>query len=254
MISKTVIKIIHSAVDSWFDRLKTRWLGNAPKKQISVSYKTTESIADHLTLPGLFDAASQAQGVKPNKDIREALVSIASTYLDSHKEKTKASIVNNVNAAVIDASKTNKKADIKSILHNEVIQAIGKASEDVKTIIESESNRAKNFGTLSAVQKISQGTGINDPTIAFLGPNDSHTCRSCLEMFFLEDELTPRVWKMSEVRSTYFKRGDSTPCVGGCHPNCRHSASVIMPGYGFKAGKLAYISPDHDEWKAQRGI
>jgi len=64
--------------------------------------------------------------------------------------------------------------------------------------------------------------------------------------------MTPRVWKMSELKSGYHKRGAACPCVSGMHPHCRHTLCAVMPGYGFRGGKIAWIETGHDELGKQR--
>jgi ribonucleoside-diphosphate reductase alpha chain len=36
----------------------------------------------------------------------------------------------------------------------------------------------------------------------------------------MPDGVTPRAWLASELRHVYFKKGDQSPCVAGCHPHC----------------------------------
>jgi hypothetical protein len=152
-----------------------------------------------------------------------------------------------------EAEQGSAEADPEKVLGAALETAFGKVTQDVEKVVDSEATRGKNISTLDAISKINSIVGVDDPVIVFLGPNDQHTCKECVRMFFMPDGVTPRAWLTSELRHGYFKKGDQSPCVAGCHPHCRHSIASVLPNYGFKNGILSYIEPGYSIIADQRG-
>jgi len=255
MLPQGVIKSIHAVIDAIFDRAKFRFLGTPVKNKeirIGVVPRAAESRPD-LTLQNAFDMASRSGGLQPDDRVRDSLTTIAASYIDAHRESAKAKVVNAVSSFLIDAAKNGVKTDVETVLGGEIEVLMGKIKSDLQTIVEAETTKARNTGAAVTVSKVSASLGISDPTCAFIGPNDNITCGSCLRLFFLPDKVTPKVYKMSELKSGYTKKGDEFPSLSGAHPRCRHSLTQILPGFGFRAGKITWISKDHDEYRHQRG-
>lgn len=78
----------------------------------------------------------------------------------------------------------------------------------------------------------------------------SHNCKHCKKAYLMEDEVTPRVFRLSDLKangSNYgLKTADWVPTLGSLHPNCRCSLSEIPQGFGFKenSSTLTYKGPD----------
>ena len=130
---------------------------------------------------------------------------------------------------------------------------MSKARSGLETIAAGEGAKARNLGTIMDISKAASFDGIDDPVIGFVGVNDDKTCEECRRLFLMPDGVTLRLWKTSECSFGYFKRGDNVPSILGLHPRCRHLPTSIPSGYGFKNGKITFVSLEHDELKKQRG-
>jgi hypothetical protein len=254
LMSKNVIKAVSQVVSSIFNRARKRFLNEEfGPKGIRIS-ATVDRPAEHrldLSLKGIFDAAAKAEGMPPNKKLYESVESGVKDYLEAHEKLATARVLNAVQSYLHNADLGSSTADPDKELGQVLEETFGKVSSDVASVVDSESNKAKNISTLDAISKISLSLGIDDPTIYFAGPLDAHTCKECIRMFFLTDLVTPRVWKTSELKAGYFKRGDEYPCIAGGHNHCRHGLCSILPGYGFKSGILEYIEPGYDVYAEQ---
>jgi hypothetical protein len=256
LLSGKATKAISQAVGAIFHRARKRFLNQSVEgKQIKFGVKLPERPAEHrldLSLKGIFDAAAHAEGMQPNPKLYESVERGVNDYLDAHEKLAIAKVLNNVQSYLHDADLGSSKADPEKVLGDVLKSTFEKVTSDVAKVIDTESNRAKNISTLEAISKISAINGISDPIVYFAGPVDGLTCKDCLKMYFLEDKITPRVWKTSELKAGYFKRGDDHPCIGALHPHCRHALCSVMLGYGFEGGRLRYIEPGYSVWDEQR--
>lgn len=242
---------IHRAIADLFARARIRLLGrDYGPKSISFSARPTTHRED-LSLPGIFDAASRAEGMRPNQDLRGALERVAEQYLVAHEELAKARVVHTVQSFLTDAQTQGKAPDVKAVLGGELAELMGKITADVRRIVDTESTRARNAGTIDAITKINAIAGVDDPVVYFAVVNDQHLCGECRRLHLMPDN-SPRYWRMSEVGAGYHKRGDTGPKVGGLHPHCRCTLVSLMPGWGHVDGKLTYVGPGHDALAAQR--
>lgn len=247
-LSPGAIREIETAVSDLFDRIKVRALGpRAVDKQLVVGWKP------ELSLPGLFMAASGEEGARPDEDVMGALVKIASGYLDAEKERTKAQVVKAVGDFLKEAKSGKVKTNVQTVLGGKLADVMARVTSEVDRIIDTEATTARNVGVLDGISKVNSASGIEDPVVYFVVVRDNALCGECKRLHLLEDEITPRVWKMSSVSHGYHKRGEDSPSIGGEHPHCRCSLVSLMPGYGFTdAGMITYIGPDHDEFERQR--
>ncbi len=256
LLGKTAIATIGRAVDHLFNRAKARLLGRQyGPKQLMIRV-TTEPLGHRhgLSIPGLFDSSSLAEGAQPRDDLREHLVSTTESYLDATKAKAKAQLINAVKSFITDAELHGRKVDPQVVLGGELAEVMKKVTADVKRIAATEATRTRNVGTLDAITKTNTLVGVSDPIVAFIPIRDSLLCASCKKVHLLPDGITPRVYKLSEVSAGYSKRGSEIPCMSGQHPHCRCSLITVLPGYGFDAsGKITYITHGYDVLKAQRG-
>lgn len=254
-ISKTGIKAIDAAINALFNRMKARFLGKKyePKAiRFSVTgFDKPVQYRPDLSMPDLFEEAARAEGFKPNRKLQEAVVGGIEQYLDAHQELAKAKVRNAVQTALSDAEAAQEDINIERVLKKELNVVMKKVTEDVTGVVDNELGRAKNLSTLDAISKANAVVGIGDPTIVFIGPNDKYTCKDCKRLYYLEDGITPRVWKMSELKSGYGKHGAECPCTSGLHKFCRHAMSTMMPGFGFVGGQIKYIDPGFDVYKEQ---
>jgi hypothetical protein len=255
-LTKKATKAISQIVGNIFARAKKRFLGKelGPKdiRFVSVT-KPVEHRLD-LSLRGIFEAAAKSEGMTPNEKLYESIEKGVENYFDAHEKLATARVVNAVQSHLHDLETGKVDKDPEKVLKNVLDTVLEKVTSDVKEVVNTEANRAKNYSTLDAITKITAGLGIDDPTVYFSGPVDSHICGECLRLYFLADKVTPRVWKMSELKNGYFKRSDTKPSVASCHPNCRHTLCSVLPGYGFVGGQLTFIEPGYDVWQDQHKL
>ncbi|HVT62429.1 MAG TPA: hypothetical protein VHD33_02940, partial [Legionellaceae bacterium] len=243
---------IHHAIDLMFDKIKGSFLGpefiNRRKdKDIFVSFKP------HASLPGIYTLAAKEELAVPNKEALNTIVHVADGYLEAHRNATKASVVSHVTSFLEDAKRKGIKTNLKTVLEGELSSLFGKVRENVVKVIASESNNAKNLGTLEGIVKMNLLNGIEDPVVAFIGPNDSHVCEECRKVLYVTFPNKPKAFLLSEVKSGYHKRGETSPSMYGMHPRCRHALCAIMPGWGFgDSGQLKYFDKNYRELDKQR--
>lgn len=245
--------IIARKVDDLFARLKARYLGPLafPRgdKQVVISLWH----APELTLPGVLRSASALEGVRPDENTEATLVKLASGFLDATRERTKAQVLRAVTTFLTQGQTSGVPGDIEKVLGGELAKVFGTVRAQVYTILDSETATAKNIGLMDGISRINAHLGIEDPRVYFIVVHDNELCDECKHIHLLDDGLTPRLWLLSEVLQGYHVRGVDAPSVGGLHPHCRCTMATLMPGYGFKAGMVTYVSPDHDELGKQRG-
>lgn len=254
VLSREAAGRIKDAVSALFTRARARLLGKRPVHEIRIGVSHSPlGVREDMGLPAVFDAASQSEGFRPNVAMRNALVGVASDYLDAHEALAKVRLVHTVQAFLQDAATKDVKTDVDTVLGGQLAKLMGEVTANVKRVVATETTRARNAGTFDAVTKIAAVTGVEDPVVFFAGPNDNHTCEECAKLFFLDDGVTPKVWLLSEVGHGYHRKGEDNPKVGGCHPHCRHTMVYLAKGYGFEAGRVFFVSLDHDELRKQRG-
>jgi hypothetical protein len=242
---------IEAAIAELFARMRFRLLGRVGSKSIVFSARPGQH-RDDLSLPGLYDAAARSEGMRPNEELRDALMRVADRYLTAHEQLAKARVVHTVQSFLDDVHRAGETPDVRTVLGGELARVMGQAVNDVRRIVDTESTRARNSGTLDAISKINAMAGVKDPVVYFAVVNDQHLCAECRRLHLMEDGHTPRYWKMSEVGAGYHKRGQPNPKVGGLHPHCRCTLVTLMLGYGHRDGKLTHIGPDYDGWAEQR--
>jgi hypothetical protein len=248
-LGPAAVKLIEGAVDSLFEKIRTHTMGDKHPtgKRLYIAYKP------ELTLKGIFDAAAAEEGVVPDQDVLKTLLKISNAYIDATKERAKAKVVQSVQAFLTEASNTGVETSVETVLGGKLYEVMGEASRDLKRIFETESTVVRNTSIMDGIVKTNALAGVDDPTVFFVTVRDQHRCSECTRLHVQPDQVTPRVWKLSEVGSSYHKKGDSNPKVGGLHPHCRCVLTTLIPGYGFDAGgKVQYKSPGYDEYKAQR--
>lgn len=249
-LTKRAVSQIEKAVDRMFDRIKGRALGPdfvayTGDKKIFVGFNPQYS------LPGIYRRASIEESAAPNERVLHGLVKVAGGYIDAERERVKAQVINAVNAWLL----KDPDADPEVVLGGELAPIFKQTLDNVAKILDTESTKARNMGTLEGVTKVSAARDIEDPNVFFIVVRDKDLCAECKRVHLLPDEKTPRVFKLSEVSGGYHQRGTDTPSVGGLHPHCRCTISDLSPGYGFdkKTGLIKFIGIGHDEFANQRG-
>lgn len=257
-LGKAAVRKIHAAVDALFARAKARLLARRPPKEIRITTTSQPvGVRDDLSLPGIFNTAATQEGFRPSESIRDTLNHVASGYLDAHCELAKVKAVSAVQNFLSEAETKKVNTDVQTVLGGHLAELMGTVVRNVKTIVETETTRARNAGTLDVITKVAAVTRDDDPTVFFVIVRDQHICEECLRLHQVTGTIAgpPKVYKLSEVGHGHHKRGEDNPKVGGLHPLCRCTMVYLARGFGFDAaGKVTYVGPNHDELKNQRGV
>jgi hypothetical protein len=242
--------LINQIVDRLFDRMGHTLLGNIPayrnKKTVLFTSNPLLTLA-HLFLMGL-------QGARPlpkEEEIMKNMLDTAHSYLESLRSRTKARLTESVDSYMAEARIKNVTPSSDAI-RERVTDSLEKAKSDMKRIAEAEATKARNLGKLMNIARVGAALGQPDPNVFFVMIKDTRTCDECKKLHLWEDGITPRVWKMSQLGFSYHHKGEHNPKVCGLHPHCRCTLTLLSPGFGFKNGVVAFISPDHDEYKRQQ--
>lgn len=249
-LPSSAIKLISSSIDKLFDRLQQRVLGTRTwtgGKKLKIGFNP------NYTLKALFEAATEEEGARPQKELLNPLLNVASSYLDAVKEKTKAKVIHGIQGFLHESYNKGVDTDVQTVLGGHLIDVWKEMSSDVKRILETESTIVRNTGTMDAITKTNALAGVEDPSIAFICVHDNVLCDECKRLHLMPDGITPRVWKMSELGSGYHKKGDTVPKLSGLHPNERCVLITVLPGFGFDLlGRTTYVSPGYDIYREQK--
>jgi hypothetical protein len=230
-LSKTGIKAISAEVDLLFAKVKARLLGPAAPgidgKRLAFQFDPRTSLS------ALYTEASRVEGVAPRDEILRHLLSIAGSYVDAHKERTKAKVLHEVQGFLADAQSKGVETDFETVLGGKLAEVMGDLRYDVSRIVETEATNTRNTSIFDAIGRVGASVGREDPTVFFVCAHSPQPCDECKRLHLMEDLVTPRLWRSSELGSGYHKRGDSTPKVGGLHPNCFTASQRLFTGAGI---------------------
>jgi hypothetical protein len=243
-------RLINSTVENLFDRMALNLLGDIPElRNRKVAFFST---SPNMGLANLFVQVLNRAPNQLESDVLKGLLTTAHTYIESLKNKTKASIETEIDAYIKDRNLRGESVSELDV-QKSIIDGLIKAKSHIKTIADTEATKTRNIAQTMQITKVAADMNVKDPSVIFICVHDNKLCEECSRLHLMEDKITPRVWKLSELGYGYHKKGDSNPKVGGLHPNERCTLTFLAPGYGFSRGKVAYISPDHDEYLKQRG-
>lgn len=246
MLNDDVIEQIHDSVDGLFDFISGHFLGGKRDPKGIVFSVTSD-------LDKLYNEAAQFSGVTPDEDNLITLKRVASSYLESTRDRTKAQIVRAVETTLREAALSGVETDLKTVLGGKLSELFAKTADHVQLIVETELNTARNLSTMEGIVEANEKMGVDDPVVFFVIVRDNKVCNECMRLHMMPDGITPRLWYLSEVGHDYHKKGDSTPKISGLHPHCRCSLTTLAPGFGFnESGRVTYVGPDYSAIKAQR--
>lgn len=194
------------------------------------------------------------QLTEEEKQVLDDLLDVANQYINKLEIATLQNIKQRVVSYLLQSRLKKMPIDIEHI--NGIIdEELDSALNHFVTIAAAEGAKAKNMGVAFSIARYAAINNIEDPTVFFVTAKDDKVCEECKRLHLLPDGVTPRVWKFSELKFTYHKKGENNPSVNGLHPFCRCYLTVLPKGYGFDAnGQIKFISLDHDEYKKQRGL
>jgi hypothetical protein len=250
-ISSSGKEAIAFAIEKMFDALAYKFLGNIPKVRNKSPYFNA---TPKFSLANLFLQAMNNKELNHyDKDVLRSTLNTSYGYIEGLKNKTSSNVINAVDSLIRESKANNAYVGAQEV--SEIISsAMKKAQSDIKLIAEAESTKTRNLGHTMEIVDRSKQEGIEDPNVFFVIVRDGETCKECLRLHMLDDLVTPRVWKMSELSMGYHKRGEPRPSACGEHPFCRCSLQQLPPGWGFKGGFVHFISLEHNEYTRQRDL
>lgn len=233
-LRKVLIQAIEKEIDSLFDLAQTKFLGDGS-----------------MSLRGMYEAAAREENAQIDESALHGMAITAQHFLDGLRSRAKGMTIQLVQSFTI---KGIKKEDIDLYMRPLLDKIWSDISNNMRTILECEIQRAKNMGLLQGIIKQNSYVGVDDPLIYFETAKDHLICDECRDLHLLSNGATPRVWKFSELSGGFHKKGQKTPKIQGLHPSCRCALRTILPGYTFsKSGRIQWAGVLHNEWKKQRG-
>jgi hypothetical protein len=252
MLTPSTINIIETLIDKVFDDAKARFLGKT-----AAGKRIVFSIIKDLTLPAVFENAAIDEGGIPEIATINSILVVANNYLESAKSKAKAEVVAKIQAFV-DQSKFSQdnEVEMRKEIKDWLTETWKTVTTNLETIVDAETQKTKNISLLDGIVRMNAVQEIDDPVVFWIVTRmgKDHPCDECAEIHLMDDGITPRLWKMSEVSYGYHVRGDDKPCVSGLHPHCMCTLTTLLPGYGFTAGgRVTYIKDGFNALEDQRG-
>jgi hypothetical protein len=129
-------------------------------------------------------------------------------------------------------------------LKNLINESLNKARDHFKTIAEAESTKARNMGKALQIGKVAASQGVQDPNVYFVVVRDGKTCSECVRLHLMDDLITPRVWKLSEIGFSYHKKGQPNPKISGLHPHCFTENMMLHTDKGLVSFKELFERKD----------
>lgn len=238
-------------VEDIFDNIALQLIGDVPqlreKKRLIISSEPNLGLA-HLFIQAMKNKAPNAI----EQDVLKSLLKTSYGHIESLKNKAKTNIADRLDGLARQARLQKRKLDkeeIQAILDEE----LSRAKSSLAAIAEYESTKFRNLGTMMDITSVAATVGDEDPTVMFVVIKDNVTCKECIRLHLMPDQVTPRLWKLSQLRQGYHKRGMDAPSAFGLHPYCRCTLVYVNRGYGFdKKGKLEYKSDNYNAYLSQK--
>ena len=249
-ISSSGKAALSKIVEEIFDTIALQFIGDIPhlqnKKRLVISSQPNMGLA-HLFVQSM-------KNKTPNYIEQDALKSLLASsygYIESLKHKTMSNVTERLDGLAKEAKVQDRKIS-RDEMQEVVNDELGKARAHMETIAEAESTKLRNLGTMMDITRVSSSIGDTDPTVFFVLIRDNVTCKECIRLHLMQDGVTPRLWKLSQLKHSYHKRGEDTASAFGLHPFCRCTLTYLTNGFGFnKEGKLTYIQEGHDAHSVQ---
>jgi hypothetical protein len=249
-ISSSGKDAINRVVEDIFDKIALQLIGDIPKlkykKLLLISSKPNFGLA-HLFVQAMANKTPNAI----EQDALKSLLESSFGYIESLKNRTRSNVAERVDGLVKEAKIRGQRVE-DSQIEAVVQEELAKARSHLKAIVESESTKLRNVGSAMDISRVAASAGDEDPTVFFVVVRDNKTCEECKRLH-LNPDGTPKVWRFSELKQGYHKRGEDNPSAFGLHPHCRCTLTYLSKGFGFdKKGKVTFKSPGHDEFTRQR--
>jgi hypothetical protein len=249
-LSSKVKEALGGVVEDIFDRIALEFIGDIPKlrdkKRLVITSQRNFGLA-HLFV--------QAMGNKaPNpmeQDVLKSLLESSHGYIEALKNKTKSNITERIDGLQREAAIRKEKMRQEDI-QAAIAEELSKAKSHMQAIAESESTKLRNLGTMMDISRVAGDIGDSDPTVFFVVLRDNVTCKECIRLHLMPDGITPRLWKFSELKQGYHRRGEDKASAFGLHPHCRCTLTYLSKGFGFNdLGHTTYVGEGHDAYSHQ---
>jgi hypothetical protein len=246
-LTRRQLGLVRSSLDDLFYRIKVRLLGK---------YFTGPAMYFEVTRPDPMDSLESVYRFTGmtlygpdfaiDEDHLKTLAEITGNYIEAQRLKATNEIVVGI-----------KSASTPEDAHKIIDEVIEKTTNYMSMLTTTEGRIVQAFAERDGITRLASDMGIEDPIVAFLGRYDEKTCKYCLAMYHMPNNpMVPRVYKMSELQSGYFKSktwDKKTIYFAPLHPHCRHVMTFVPPNFGFGAdGVITFKGLGHDEWASQR--
>ena len=249
-LSLKTIEQIQNLIGTHFDEFAIKFLGIIPKLNRSKKIVFTSSRNSVTSL--FLQALGNRKPDQKEEEVLKILVKTSNSYIDALKYKTQATVLHKVSAYSQGQILKNKSISFRTV-GNIVKEELERSGTNMKMIVNAESHKSVNVGTALQIAKVAESNGIEDPTVFFIIVSDDKTGPYEYILHTLPDRVTPRLWKLSEIQTGYYKNGDQYPSISGLHVFCRCKISYLATGMGFnEQGKVTWKGSGHDEFKVQR--
>lgn len=250
-ISSSGKEQINRTVEDIFDKIALQLIGEIPKlkhkKLLILNTQKNYGLA-HLFVQSMSNAS-------PNpieQDALKGLLESAHGYIEALKNTTRANITERIDGLVKEA-KLRKQKITEELVQAVIEEELSKARSKLVAIVENESTKLRNAGSMMEISRVAASVGDDDPTVFFVVVRDGKLCEECRKLHLMPDGVTPKVWKFSELKQGYHKRGEENPSAFGLHPHCRCTLTYLSKGFGFdKTGKVTYKESSFDAFSKQR--
>lgn len=246
-LSAKVLKKVHDSVDKILNNVKRRFIGYVHPND---KYMIFQAAPPKVSLSDLYFDSAKTHSTKGNPEVIDSLKKIASDYIEAQRAATKARVVHTIETFLTDADK--KDVNFDKVLKTQLKDVFDQAKVGIKRVVETEATSARNTGALDGIVKLNAFVGQDDPVVYFIPVRDKDLCLECKRLHLMEDDVTPRLWRLSEVKTGYHIKGEDFPSVSGCHPLCRCTMNTMLSDFGFKNGRAAFIGIGFDALADQR--
>lgn len=212
MKSSTVEKIT-TLIDTLFSDMSKDFLGFNPKTK-KISSKTKNLVTMFMAGLGKKDLN------EIEKQILKTSLEITFNYMDTIRSQTKARVLDKVNAYM--EEQKVKGDSVRIIKVREILgQELDRAGKRMLLSVNTEANKIRNLSTAMKIERMANQRGIEDPNVFWLVTLDEATADKPEKTLHLIPGTTiPRVWKLSELSHSYWRKGMEVPSIYGGHPHC----------------------------------
>ena len=276
MFTKQLQNILENIVRKSFNGFRFNLLGPDRVSKAFVFSLKGAKYDPGTTLGSAYLHANAINSTDPNsvdKKTIDRIKDVAEKYIDQLEEKSVAD-VSRIISGHISELETQSKLENKSIrelllsdtgdqiikdIKKELIEQKTKINKAAEVIANHELHGAQNFGAFDGILSAAKAIGVSDPTVFKIGVLDDKRCKYCWKLWTMPDQVTPRLYKLSELQANPGHWKDPQASISPTHVNCRDVLVILMPGFTLDgAGKIAYkgLDPETnqlwDEYRHQR--